>query len=105
MASPLETAIRTALDAVNDPVSGKGLVASGRIAGLVVRPDGKVGFVLETNSGAADEPLRKAAEAAVAAVPGVTAVTAVLTAEAATGARTTQVRPPPPPQRPAPTPK
>jgi ATP-binding protein involved in chromosome partitioning len=95
MASPLETAIRAALDAVKDPVSGKGLVASGRIAGLVVRPDGKVGFVLETSSGAADEPLRKAAEAAVAGVPGVAAVTAVLTAEATTGARTTQVRPPP----------
>jgi ATP-binding protein involved in chromosome partitioning len=98
MASPLETAIRAALDAVKDPVSGKGLAASGRISGLVVRPDGKTGFVLETSSGAADEPLRKSAEAAVAGVPGVTAVTAVLTAEAATGARTTTVRPPPQPQ-------
>jgi len=102
MASPLETAIRAALDAVKDPVSGKGLVASGRIAGLVVRPDGKVGFVLETSSGAADEPLRKAAEAAVAGVPGVAAVTAVLTAEATTGARTTQVRPPPQAPKPQP---
>jgi ATP-binding protein involved in chromosome partitioning len=94
MASPLETAIRAALDAVKDPVSGKGLSASGRISGLVVRPDGKVGFVLETGAGAADEPLRKAAEAAVTGVAGVTAVTAVLTAEATTGARTTTVRPP-----------
>lgn len=88
MPTPLETQIRAALDAVTDPVTGKGLVASGRVAGLVARADGKVGFVIETGVGAADEPLRKAAEAAVARVPGVTTVTAVLTAEAATGART-----------------
>jgi ATP-binding protein involved in chromosome partitioning len=90
MASALETSVRAALDAVKDPVSGKGLSASGRVSGLVVRPDGKVGFVLETSAGAADEPLRKAAETAAASVRGVTAVTAVLTAEAATGARTVQ---------------
>ncbi len=88
MPSALETAVRAALDAVTDPVSGKGLSASGRVAGLVAREDGKVGFVLETAVGAADEPLRKAAEAAVARVKGVSAVTAVLTAEATTGART-----------------
>jgi hypothetical protein len=29
------------------------------VAGLVVRADGKVGFVIETGVGAADEPLRK----------------------------------------------
>ena len=106
MPSPLETAIRAALDAVKDPVSGKGLNASGRIAGLVVRPDGKVGFVLETGAGAADEPLRKTAEAAVAQIPGVTAVTAVLTAEATTGARSVPASPTriPPPPAPAPRP-
>jgi ATP-binding protein involved in chromosome partitioning len=98
MASALETAVRAALDAVKDPVSGKGLSASGRISGLVVRPDGKVGFVLETASGAADEPLRKAAESAAAGVAGVSAVTAVLTAEATT-ARTVAAAP-----RPAPSP-
>jgi len=103
MPSPLETQIRAALDAVTDPVTGMGLVASGRVAGLVARTDGKVGFVIETGVGAADEPLRKAAEAAVARVPGVTTVTAVLTAEAATGARTVPaarpapIAPPPPP--------
>lgn len=98
MASALETLIRAALDAVKDPVSGKGLSASGRVSGLVVRPDGKVGFVLETSAGAADEPLRKAAEGAAASVPGVTAVTAVLTAESTTGARTVQAAAP---QKPA----
>ena len=95
MPSALENSVRAALDSVADPVSGKGLSISGRVTGLVVRPDGKVGFVLETGVGAADEPLRKAAEAAVARVNGVTAVTAVLTAEATTGART--VAPPPRP--------
>lgn len=103
MPSPLETQIRAALDAVTDPVTGKGLVASGRVAGLVARADGKVGFVIETGVGAADEPLRKAAEEAVARVPGVTTVTAVLTAEAATGARAVPAaRPAPIPAPPAP---
>ncbi|MFT3723621.1 MAG: Mrp/NBP35 family ATP-binding protein [Hyphomonadaceae bacterium] len=100
MPSALETAVRAALDAVTDPVSGKGLSTSGRVTGLVARADGKVGFVLETAAGPADEPLRKAAEDAVAGVKGVTAVTAVLTAEAATGART--VTPPRPAPAPAP---
>jgi ATP-binding protein involved in chromosome partitioning len=103
MASTLETAVRAALDAVKDPVSGKGLSASGRISGLVVRPDGKVGFVLETSAGPADEPLRKAAESAAAGVAGVSAVTAVLTAEA-TSARTVPAAPRPAPS-PAPAPR
>ena len=98
----LESRVRTALDAVKDPVSGKGLYASGRISGLVVRPDGKVGFVLETGAGAVDEPLRKSAEAAVASVAGVSAVTAVLTAEATTGARSVPSSSPARPPAPAP---
>lgn len=100
MPSALENQVRAALDAVKDPVSGKGLSASGRISGLVVRPDGKVGFVLETGAGAADEPLRRASETAVTRVKGVTAVTAVLTAEATTGARSVPASPPRPPARP-----
>lgn len=78
--SELETAVRQALEAIPASGSGAGLVSAGRIAGLVVRTDGRVGFVLESPSGQADEPLRAAAERAVRAVPGVTAVTAVLTA-------------------------
>lgn len=105
--SSLEARVRAALDGVKDPVSSKGLVACGRVSGLVVRPDGKVGFVLETAVGAADEPLRKAAETAATKVPGVSAVTAVLTAEATTGARSVPAEPtsrplpaPPPGQAP-----
>ncbi|MBI1359914.1 MAG: P-loop NTPase [Alphaproteobacteria bacterium] len=80
----LTSRVRAALDTVSDPATGKGLLASGRISGLVVREDGRIGFVLETSAGAADEPLRQAAEAAVAAVPGASAVTAVLTAHSDT---------------------
>ena len=92
--TPLADKVRAALNGVKDPVSGKGLSASGRISGLVARPDGRVGFVLETSVGLADEPLRKAAEDAAGSVPGVTAVTAVLTAEAKTGAPATPARGP-----------
>ena len=98
MPSPLENQVRAALDGVKDPLTGKGLVAAGRVTGLVARADGKVGFVIETGVGAADEPLRKAAEDVVARLAGVSAVTAVLTAEAATGARSV------PAARPAPQP-
>lgn len=109
--TPLADKVRAALNGVKDPVSGKGLSASGRIAGLVARADGRVGFVLETSVGEGDEPLRQAAEQAALGVPGVTAVTAVLTAEA-TSARTAS-RPAPsarpqvssPPQPRAETPK
>lgn len=87
--SDLETAVRAALDAVPDPATGRGLLAAGRVTGLVVRPDGRVGFVLETGRGAADEPLRAAAERAARGVAGVASVTAVLTAHAETGASPT----------------
>lgn len=101
MPSPLEDSVRAALDGVMDPVTGKGLGVSGRVAGLVVRSDGKVGFVIETGVGEADEPLRKAAEQAVARVAGVSAVTAVLTAEATTGARSVPAAKPAPVATPA----
>ena len=39
MPSPLETNVRAALDSVTDPLTGKGLVASGRVSGLVARAD------------------------------------------------------------------
>jgi ATP-binding protein involved in chromosome partitioning len=106
MPSATETAVRTALDAIRDPSTGKGLLSSGRISGLVVRDDGRVGFVLETGVGEADEPLRRAAEGAALKVKGVVAVTAVLTAEADTAATTLAPRPtiPPPPRPAAPVP-
>jgi ATP-binding protein involved in chromosome partitioning len=107
----LERAVRRALNGVSDPLTGAGLVDAGRIAGLVLRQGGRVGFVLESADGIRDEPLRSAAEAACRAVPGVTTVTAVLTAhsdappppKAAAAAPPVQPPPaqPPPGRRPA----
>ncbi|MGN6516126.1 MAG: iron-sulfur cluster carrier protein ApbC [Rhizomicrobium sp.] len=73
--------ILKALGRVADPASGKSIVESGMIEGLVVR-DGHVGFSIEVapERGRASEPLRKAAEDAVNGLPGVLSVTAVLTA-------------------------
>jgi ATP-binding protein involved in chromosome partitioning len=70
-----------ALARVADPASGRDVVASGLIEGLVVK-NGNVGFALEVapSRGRDAEPLRKACEDAVAALPGVLSVTAVLTA-------------------------
>lgn len=98
----LEAAIRAALDSIADPETGKGLLAARRVSGLVIRPGGAIGFVLETTKGAADEPLRAAAAQAVERVAGVKSVTAVLTAhEDAPPARAPRSAPqqPAPPQQ------
>ncbi len=74
--------IESRLDAIEDPVSGKGLFTSGRISGLETREDGKVSFTIEapTEAAARYVALRETAEKAARGVAGVTAVTAVLTA-------------------------
>jgi ATP-binding protein involved in chromosome partitioning len=76
-------AISRALDQVTDPISGKGLAASGRIQGLLIREDGRVSFVIEAPADAAEtyEKVRAAAEKAVKGAPGVRGVSVVLTAE------------------------
>jgi ATP-binding protein involved in chromosome partitioning len=70
------------LSQIADPLSGRNVVESGLIQGVVVR-DGNVGFALEVPAarGRAAEPLRKACEEAVARLAGVHSVTAVLTAQ------------------------
>ncbi|KJV08357.1 hypothetical protein VZ95_18325, partial [Elstera litoralis] len=79
---PLEKAIRAALDRVTLPQSSQGLMAAGRIDGLVVREGNVVfGITIDPKEATLMEPVRKAAEAAVLAVPGVRSVSAVLTAE------------------------
>jgi ATP-binding protein involved in chromosome partitioning len=74
--------IESRLDAINDPVSGKGLFTSGRISGLEAREDGKVSFTIEAPADAAARyvALRGEAEKAARGVDGVTNVIAVLTA-------------------------
>ncbi len=94
MTSPSKDEIAAVLNAIPDPETGRGLIESGRIQGLVIR-DGKVGFMLEVapDKARAYEATRAKAEAAVKALRGVAAVTAVLTAHS--GA-------PQAPQKPAP---
>ena len=77
----------TALDAIIDPKSGQGLIASGLAKGLTVGED-RAGFALEVAP--ADvvlyAPVRDAAEAALRALPGMARVSVILTAEAAPAA-------------------
>lgn len=77
--------IERRLDAINDPVSGKGLFTSGRISGLETRDGGKVSFTIEAPAAKAAQyvALRAEAENAARGVDGVTSVTAVLTAHEA----------------------
>jgi ATP-binding protein involved in chromosome partitioning len=89
----LASQVRAALNALADPVSGKGLVDAGRVSGVVASAGGRVGFALETDKpDEAAEALRLKAERAARAVPGVSHVTAVLTAHEVS----------PAPRRPAP---
>jgi len=69
------------LNAIADPITGKGLFISGRVSGLDVR-NGKVSFTIEAPADVAEHyvALRDRAEAAVREVPGVSDVLAVLTA-------------------------
>lgn len=73
-----------ALDAILDPKSGQGLVASGVAKGLMVAED-RAGFVIEVapSDTALYAPIRDAAEAALKALPGMAKVSVILTAEAA----------------------
>ncbi len=93
-AFPPDAALRAALDRVTLPQSTEGLVAAGRIDGLVAR-DGNVvfGIIIDPKEAPLMEPVRRAAEAAVLAVPGVRSVSAVLTAERSAGPGTKSGRP------------
>jgi ATP-binding protein involved in chromosome partitioning len=91
----LASAVRAALDAIPDPLSGKGLLAAGRITGVVASANGRVGFALETDTPQKDEALRLLAEKAARDVAGVSHVTAVLTAHETSPARRRRPRPRP----------
>jgi ATP-binding protein involved in chromosome partitioning len=93
--APLDrAAVLAALDAIADPVTGHGLVAAGRVQGLVVAAD-RAGFALEAPAGRTADyaSVRDAAEAALAALPGVVKVSVVLTAEAVAPARRASLSP------------
>ncbi len=76
--------VKARLDAINDPITGKGLFTSGRVQGLDARDGGKVSFTIEAPAGVAElyAPVRDRAEAEARAVTGVSSVIAVLTADA-----------------------
>ena len=84
MGETLEQAVRAALRAVRDPVSGRDVVEAGMVEGLTVK-GGMVQFAIQVPRERArdSEPLRAAAEKAAAAVPGVMSATVVLTAHRA----------------------
>ena len=81
MSEALVAAVRAALAKVQDPLSGRDLMAAGLVQGLTAR-DGLVQFALEVPRERARElePLRQAAEAAASGVAGVLSATCVLTA-------------------------
>lgn len=85
----LKQQVENRLDAISDPVTGKGLYTSGRVSGLEAREDGKVSFTIEAPSDAAERyvAVRAEAEAAARSISGVTSVAAVLTAHEPKAAR------------------
>jgi ATP-binding protein involved in chromosome partitioning len=90
MADVTESAVRSVLETVIDPVTSKSVVALGMVSGIATR-GGHVAVTLDVDParGTTLEPLRQACEQAVRAMPGVLSATAVMTAERAA--------PPPPP--------
>lgn len=92
MAEITESAVRSVLEAVIDPATGKNVVAAGMVSGVATR-GGHVAVTLDVDParGSALEPLRQACEQAVRAMPGVLSATAVMTSERAA---------PPPPAAP-----
>ncbi len=87
MADITEGAVRTALDTVIDPASGRSVVAAGMVSNISTR-GGHVAITLDVDParGPALEPLRQACEQAVRGLPDVLSVTAVMTAERAAAA-------------------
>ena len=82
MAEISESAVRSVLETVIDPATGKSVVALGMVGGVATR-GGHVAITLDVDParGTALEPLRQACEQAVRAMPGVLSATAVMTSE------------------------
>ena len=81
MTEPTTDSLRARLRAIDDPATGRDIVAAGLVEGVQVK-GGLVHVSLLTDraAAAAMEPVRRAVETLLAGVPGVTNVTAVLTA-------------------------
>jgi ATP-binding protein involved in chromosome partitioning len=78
--------LSAALDTITDPLSGMGLIASGRAA-APRRTDGTVDVMIDVGGldGAQRDHIESAARAALAALPGIDTVRILLTAERAAG--------------------
>ena len=79
---PERDAVLAALEAVLDPLTGRGLVSAGLVQGLAIGP-GRAGFMLEAPAAEVGRyaAVRDAAEAALLATPEVRRTQVVLTAE------------------------
>jgi len=86
MSRPSESTILDALKSVDDPVSGRDLVAAGAVKSIAVE-NGKATVILQVDpsGGKALEDMRQRAEAAVDALDDRTSATVILTAERAAG--------------------
>jgi len=84
----LKDEIAAVLATIADPAGGGSIIASGRAAGVVVKPDGTAGLVLSVDGldRTAAERLQAAVEVAIKRVEGVTAARIILTADRAAGA-------------------
>ncbi len=80
--APDRAAVLAALEAVRDPVTGKGLVSAGLVQGLAIGP-GRAGFMLEAPAAEVGRyaAVRETAEAALMAVPHLRRAQVVLTAD------------------------
>lgn len=79
---PHEKDIKSALDSIEDPRTGKGLLTSGRIDGLVIgKGDVTVTLVIDPKEAGEFEGIRQRAEEALRGVKRVKSVHAILTAE------------------------
>jgi ATP-binding protein involved in chromosome partitioning len=98
----LEDDVSRALNELKDPLTGRGLIQSGRVQGLTAHEDGRVSFTIEAPAALAEnfKKIRDNAEAAARKVRGVKRVLAVLTAEAP--AAPARAPPPATPPRPPP---
>ena len=86
MSEPLIIRVRNALAGVDNPATGRNIVADGAIQGLSVDDAGKARFTLQVDPTAGGDPaaLLEAAKKAAGAVAGVRSVSAVATAHSKT---------------------
>ena len=89
MSDSLLLRVRAALSAIKDPASGRNIIASGAVRGLVADASGRVRFTMEVPGAGrqAVENLLESAKQAASAVEGVSAVSAVATAHGPTKAQ------------------